>query len=343
MLTICIIKSHNSPFIDDCLESLRLNTKESYELMIFPELGSREDTLNKILAQLPGRDLVIVADDILSTKGWDKSLIANWKSNRILGFSMLYPGTNTIQDRGYRLVSTDGVISTEAIDRGLKVNDVEFFDCKGCLAVTGCFQAIPSAVSKVINKFPLEGCNRLGEFLYQILAIRNGFEVGVLGHFLEHHGKSTKQNPDIELRSESYLLEKKLWTEVAKDFNLSELVSVEIHRKIDQNLVDWFNSPGVIYGAGTITEFLGSKLDFSQHTLCSGLLEENGLEFLGKKVIYKDFVDWKNVNKIIITVEGKEGNISNDLKKLAPKAKFYALEKSKTHSLQSYGLKLIDE
>ncbi len=343
MLTICIIKSHESPFFNECLESLRLNTQEPYELKIFLEVGSRENTLNSILAELPEKDLVLVADDILFTKGWDKALITHWKSDRILGFSMFYPGSKTIQDRGYRLVSIDGIVSSEAIDRGLKVSDVEPFDYEDRTTVTGCFQAIPSAVSKVLNQFPPEGQNRLGELLYHSLALREGFEVGVLGHFLEHHGKSTKQNPDIKLRSESYLLEKELWAEVTKDFNLSELASVQIHREIGQDLVNWFNTPGLIYGAGTIAEFLGSKVNLNPHILCSGLAEEEGMILLGKNITYKDNIDWTTIKRILITVEGKEDVISKDLKKLAPKVNIHAVEIRKTERIHYYGIQLIHE
>jgi len=343
MLTICIIKSHKPLFFNECLESLRLNTQEPYELKIFLEVGSRENTLNSILAELPEKDLVLVADDILFTKGWDKALITHWKSDRILGFSMLYPGSKTIQDRGYRLVSIDGIVSSEAIDRGLKTSDVEPFDYEDRTTVTGCFQAIPSAVSKVLNQFPPEGRNRLGELLYHSLALREGFEVGVLGHFLEHHGKSTKQNPDIKLRSESYLLEKELWSEVTKDFNLSGLVSVQVHREIGQDLVNWFNTPGLVYGAGTIAEFLGSKVDLNPHVLCSGLAEEDGMELLAKKIIYKDYIDWEAVSRILITVEGKENAISRDLRKLAPQADVYAVEIRKTKCTHNFGVRSINE
>jgi len=343
MLTICIIESHKSPFINECLESLRTNTQVPYNLKIFPEMGSRESTLNSILVELPEKDLVLVADDILFTKGWDEVLTAHWKSDRILGFSMLYPGSETIQDRGYRLVSIDGIVSSEAVDRGLKASAVEPFDYEARATVTGCFQAIPSAVSKVLNQFPLEGQNRLGELLYHSLALREGFEVGVLGHFLEHHGKSTKQNPDIKLRSESYLLEKELWAGVTKDFDLSELASVQIHREIDQDLINWFNTPGLIYGAGTIAEFLGSKVDLNSYILCSGLAEENGMELLGKKVTYKDNVDWATISRILITVEGKEDVISRDLRKLAPQADIYAVEIRKTKCTHNFGIRSINE
>ena len=52
-------------------------------------------------------DLVVVADDVVFTKGWDQALLAHWQENRILGFSMTYPGGEIIQDRGYGLISID--------------------------------------------------------------------------------------------------------------------------------------------------------------------------------------------------------------------------------------------
>jgi hypothetical protein len=182
--------------------------------------------------------------------------------------------------------------------------------------MTGCFQAIPSFVSKTLNQFPLEGCNRLGELLYHSMAIQKGIEVGVVGHFLEHHAKSTKQNPNKKLSSESYLFEKKLWTQVTEDFRLNELTSIEINREIEQDLYDWLKVPSLIYGAGTITEFLGSKSNLEPHLLCSGLPEEDGMMFLGQSISHKDNIDWTTIKRVLITVEGKEDLISKDLKNL---------------------------
>mgnify|MGYP001197384957 FL=1 len=338
MLKICIIESYQSPFIENCLESLRLNTQILFDLKLFQEGESRESTLNNILSEMTGIDILVVADDILFTKGWDQALLAHWKENRILGFSMTYPGGEIIQDRGYRLVSIDGIVRSEAIDRGLKVASVTPFEYESRTSMTGCFQAIPASVSKTLNQFPLEGSNRLGELLYHSLAIKKGIEVGVVGHFLEHYAKSTKQNPNKKLSSESYLYEKDLWTQVTQDFRLDELTSVEITREIEQDLYDWFNLPGLIYGAGTITEFLAYKNDIKTHHLCSGLPEEDGMNFLGKSISHKDNIDWTNIKRVLITVEGKEELISRDLKNFSSNINIHAVKIRRTENVHYYDI-----
>ena len=338
MLKICIIESYQSPFIENCLESLRLNTQISFDLKLFQEGESREITLNNILSEMTGIDILVVADDVLFTKGWDQALLAHWKENRILGFSMTYPGGEIIQDRGYRLISIDGIVRSEAIDRGLKVASVTPFEYESRTSMTGCFQAIPASVSKSLNQFPLEGSNRLGELLYHSLAIKKGIEVGVVGHFLEHPAKSSKQNPNNKLSSESYLYEKDLWTQVTQDFRLDELTSVEITREIEQDLYDWFNLPGLIYGAGTTTEFLAYNNDIKSHHLCSGLPEEDGMKFLGKSISHKDNIDWKNIKRVLITVEGKEGLISRDLKNFSSNINIHAVKIRKTENVHYYDI-----
>lgn len=338
MLNICIIESYQSPFIDNCLESLKLNTQISFDLKIFQEDESRESTLNNILSEMAGIDILVVADDILFTKGWDQALLSHWKENRILGFSMTYPGGEIIQDRGYRLISIDGIVRSEAIDRGLKVTSVTPFEYASRTSMTGCFQAIPATVSMRLNQFPLEGSNRLGELLYHSLAIKKGIEVGVVGHFLEHHAKSTKQNPNKKMSSESYLFEKNLWTKATKDFKLDELTSIEITREIEQDLYDWFNLPGLIYGAGTITEFLDDNIDLNSHQLCSGLPEEDGMDFLGKSISHIDNIEWANIKRVLITVEGKESLISQDLKNFSSNINIHAVKIRKTERVHYYDI-----
>ena len=338
MLKICIIESYQSPYIENCLESLRLNTQMSFDLKVFQEGQSRESTLNNILIEMTGKDILVVADDVLFTKGWDKALLAHWKENRILGFSMTYPGGEIIQDRGYKLISIDGIVRSEAIDRGLKVASVNPFGYESRTSMTGCFQAIPASVSDRLNQFPLEGSNRLGELLYHSLAIKKGIEVGVVGHFLEHHAKSTKQNPNNKLSSESYLYEKDLWSKVTQDFRLDRLISDEITREIEQDLYDWFNLPGLIYGAGTIIEFLASKNDIKTHSLCSGLLEEDGMKFLGKSISHKDNIDWATIKRVLITVEGKEELISQDLKNFSSNITIHAVKIRRTKSVHYYDI-----
>jgi hypothetical protein len=342
MITICVIESHQSPYIKSCLESLRFHTRSSYEVRIFHEENSREATLNTILAELSGRDLIVVADDIVFTEGWDRAMQGHWDENRVLGFSMLYPGSKTIQDRGYRLISFEGEVSTEAIDRGQFFDSVEDFDYKPRTAITGCFQAIPGTVSKIINKFPLDGANRWGELLFQVTVARRGFEVGVLGHFLEHHGKSTKQNKDIDLRSESYLIEKQSWSYLVAKYRLDDFSSSDIKRQIDHRLRAFLQETCLLYGAGTTAEYLGGQCGFESHQICSGLHEEKGREFLGKKIDYLNDIDWEAVNRILITVEGKQKEIAKSIRGMHPKAKIYMVVIQKSQNIHEYGISTVD-
>ena len=73
-----------------------------------------------------------------------------------------------------------------------------------------------------------------------------------------------------DLASESYLKEKSIWQDAVIQFNLNDFVEERISREIDQNIIDWLKEPCVIYGAGTITEFIGSKLGLESHIICSG-------------------------------------------------------------------------
>ncbi len=343
MLTICIIEGHNSKHLEKCKESISKNTSSIYRLEVFKEKDTRELTLNTILSALPDKDLIIAADDIVFTRDWDKALNDQWNDNRIIGFSMLYPETNIIQNRGYRLISIDDNVSSDALDNRLKKDDVVNFDYRNCQTITGCFQAIPSKVIKEIPEFPLEGRNRLGELLYHSIAIRKGFEVGVLGHYLEHHAISTKNNPNHDLASESYLKEKSIWQDAVIQFNLNDFVEERISREIDQNIIDWLKEPCVIYGAGTITEFIGSKLGLESHIICSGLKEEEGLMICNQKIRFKRNVNWSNFKRVLIAVNGREKIISEDILQLAPHIKICAVNTNKSKSLSRYELVNINE
>lgn len=343
MLTICIIEGHNSEHLGKCIESISKNTTSIYSLEFFKEEDTREHTLNTILSSMPDRDIIIAADDIVFTRDWDKALNEHWNDNRIIGFSMLYPETNIIQNRGYRLISIEDDVSSDALDNGLDKDDVVNFHYRNCQTITGCFQAIPSKIIKEIPKFPLEGRNRLGELLYHSIAIRKGFEVGVLGHYLEHHAISTKNNPNHELASESYLREKSIWQDAAIQFKLNEFVEERISREIDQNIIDWLKKPCVIYGAGSITEYIGSKLDLESHIICSGLNEEEGLVICNHEIKFKRNVNWSNFERVLIAVNGREKIISEDILELAPHIKIAAVTTNKSKSLSRYELVNINE
>jgi hypothetical protein len=342
-MEIHIIKSVDSPFINDCLSSLQLNTEIPYSLYVSDERRSREETLNSILEKSKGVDIIVAADDVVFTCGWDRKLFEYWSGNRLIGFSMVDPKTNLIQNRGYQLVSIDGVVFTDALDCGKSTKSIKSFEYQPCTTVTGCFQAIPKEITQSLREFPLEGRNRWGELLFHIQAQRFGFEVGVLGHLLKHHGKSTKQNNNIELSSESYFFEKKHWQFLAKKYGMSDFVRLRIKRRLECTLRKWLEMPCLIYGAGTITEFLGNHLSFAPHIICSGLKEESGKEINRKKVKYIEEIDFRSIKRALITVSGRYAEIAKVIRQKAPNLPIFRVQIEKQKDTYLYSLATCEE
>ncbi|HEY4521723.1 MAG TPA: hypothetical protein VJH05_01120 [Candidatus Paceibacterota bacterium] len=301
------------------MKTFIIDTNQGFSLdlnaHVVKELNSREETLNFILKNSAGEDVLIFGDDIILTPGWFLALENNKEKGDIIGFSSLYPDKDIIQDAGYDLAEIDGKISLFAQNRGKKLEEVLNFEARECDALNGCAMFIKKEVIEKIPTFSVEGKNRWGEFLYTNEAKKRGFKVCVLGHFLRHHGKGTKNNTDKSLSSESYMLEQGMWGEIVKKYIDSACVKIHLKKVLSENLKNFFsgNKKILIYGAGTVSEFiyneLKNKIDFSGVDFCSGFPEEKGKIFCGKEIrFYKD-ADFSKYEVVLISVLGKEKEI----------------------------------
>ena len=136
----------------------------------------------------------------------------------IIGFSNLYPNTNIVQDTGYKLKLINKNITNEPQQRGLTTESYKAFGSSRCDSVMGCAMFIKKEVINSVKEFKLDGLNRWGELIFCYQAIKMGYKVTVVDHFLFHHGKSTKVNPNKNMSSESYAFEKKYWDAIVKKY-----------------------------------------------------------------------------------------------------------------------------
>ncbi len=292
-MNLVIINSGQKKFLRECLISL-LNTSETinFDVHIVKEKEYREATLNAVLQEYGNDDILIFGDDIIFTKGWFEFLTRNKDKGDIIGFSMLYPGTDIIQDTGYDLAKIDDEIILKPENRGKQRNEIEKFNFRECDSINGCALFIKKRVIEKIPKAPLEGMNRWGEILYMNEAKKQGFKVIVLGHYLYHYGKSTKINPNKLLSSESYLLEKKLWKNIVDRYIDKKQIKIQFKKVLSDELKNTLlaNKKILFYGAGTVSEFIYEKLkqdlDLRFIDFCSGLLEEKGKNFCNKKLSF---------------------------------------------------------
>lgn len=315
-MNLAIINSGQKDLLQKCVGSL-IDTVEAieFDIHIIKEKEYREVTLNTIFKRYGYEDLLIFGDDIIFAEGWLEFLMTNRDKGDIIGFSMLYPGTNKVQDTGYDLVSIDNEVSLKPQNRGKKVDNIEKFILRECDSLNGCALYIKKSVIDEIPAVSLEGMNRWGEFLYINEAKKKGFKIVVLGHYLYHYGKSTKVNPDKLLSSESYLLEKNIWKSIVDKYIDKYQIKINIKKVLSDELKNIILSTKRIlfYGAGTVSEFiyekLHSKIDLKSVDFCSGLQEEEGKDFYNKKIIFYENIQFKNYDIVIITVFQKEREI----------------------------------
>lgn len=334
-MNLLIINSGQKEFLQKCISSL-INTLENIEcdINIIKEKDYREVTLNIILKKYGYEDLLIFGDDIIFTEGWFEFLMGNKNNGDIIGFSMLYPETDKIQDTGYDLVSIDNKISLRPQNRGEKVDDIEKYVFRECDSVNGCAMYIKKNVIDKISKVPVDGINRWGEFLYMNEAWKAGFKVIVLGHYLYHYGKSTKISQNKLLSSESYLLERDIWNKIVNKYIDINQIKIHFKKVLSNKLKDILlsNRKILFYGAGTVSEFICEKLhdelDLGLMDFCSGLHEEEGKGFCGKKILFYKNVPFKDYEIIIITVFQKEHKIFKIIKNYIGKQKIYYITQS---------------
>lgn len=290
-MKVVVLSALGNAAAQRCIGSLlETAASDDFDLFVVRERGFREQTLNAALS-LRGidDDVLFVGDDIEFTHGWYEALAKNYDKADILGMSMLYPGTTRVQDRGYDLLRIDNRVILEAKDRGLKKDTMKTFGVRGCDALCGCFMLIKKEVFKAVGGFSEDGQNRYGEFIFMCQARKHGFKTAVVDHFLYHGGKSTKSNADKNLSSISYQTERGIWKSVVEKYVDDSFIARSYNCVISESLADRLSKAKdiLLYGAGTVSEYLLKYLDGKRVTICSGLPEEQGTLFHGYSV--KDY------------------------------------------------------
>ena len=332
-MNLIVINSDQKDLLQKCINSL-IETVEpiDFDIYIIKEEEYREVTLNAVLKRYGYEDLLIFGDDIIFTKGWFEFLMANRSKGDIIGFSMLYPETDKVQDTGYDLVSIDNEISLKPQNRGKKVSDLDKFDFRECDSVNGCALYIKKEVISKIPKISLDGMNRWGEFIYMNKAKKLGYKIIVLEHYLYHYGKSTKINPNKILSSESYLLERRIWSKIVDKYIDKNQIKIHFQKALSKKLRNTLlsNKKILFYGAGTVSEFIYNKLknnlDLNNVDFCSGLIEEKGKLFCNKRILFYKKIQFKNYDIILITVYQKEQKIFNLIKGYIEKQEIYYIK-----------------
>lgn len=306
-MNIIIINSLGNDYLRDCINSLLTTTDKKFPINIVLEKDSREETLNQAIHQFRGDDLFIVADDIIFTPGWYEALEKNLENAEIIGFQMLYPKTDIVQDNGYDLISIDGTPTSMSPHKDLSKRKVAL-QTRYCDAVCGCCMFIKQEVFAEVPWFDKDGANRWGEMLFCLRAKDAGFRILVADHYLYHHGKSTKKDGDF-----SFSYEKVLWKHIVAKYLASRKLS---EYTSDVSLViEFINNKSykpLIYGAGSVMELVNLKGTIAAD-ICSGLIQEKGRIFWGTKIMHLDEVNFKDYDNILITVVGAEEAIATDL------------------------------
>ncbi len=294
-MKIAILSALGNEVLKRCLCSLlETYSKGDHDIFIVRERESREETLNAAL-EITGRheDILFVGDDIIFTPGWHEIMMEYYDVADIIGFSTLYPETNNVQDNGYDLIRVDDRITLEAKNRGRSKSEIEPFGYRMCDGLCGCFMLVKKNVFNLVPSFSKDGQNRWGEFIFTHLAKRKKARVAVLQHYVYHGGISTKSNPDKRLSSISYKLEREIWESILGKYVDSNTVSMKYRQELSDTLSNSLNKSEdiLLYGAGTVSEFLLKQLEGKAVTICSGLPEEQGIEFNGYTVLdYSDAI-----------------------------------------------------
>lgn len=286
-MKIVILSSLGNEIAQRCIVSLLENAPATdFDLHLIREKGFREQTLNYALEQIgTDDDTLFVGDDILFTPGWYTALMNHLDKADILGMTMLYPHSSEIQDRGYDLIGQEGKPLLVPKDRRMEKDSLKPFGFRLCDAVCGCFLYIKAEVFTHVNTFSEEGVNRWGEFIFIAQARKAGFKCGVIEHYLQHGGISTKNNPDKNLGSASYLVEHGWWKDIVRNYVDPQWVKSAPENKLGESLIQILSrrsTRGLFYGAGTVAEFILESMGENLATeieFCSGLTEEVGMVF----------------------------------------------------------------
>jgi GT2 family glycosyltransferase len=314
-LNLCIIDTGQPVYLEQCLISLKETTSpENYVLTMVHELETREETLNSILIGSEGEDTFIVADDIIFTSGWLEQLMGNRTCGDIIGFSMLSPGDDRVHNNGYELVLQDDNVQFRAINAGQELASMSQFDYAECDAVTGCAMFLKKTLLENCPIFPPDGMNRWGENIFMHQAKNMGYKVVVLGHYLIHHGKSTKNNTQLELRTESYSFEKEMWAKLSQKYINREAVKGIYKTQFSSSIKELLDTTKTIllYGAGSVSQKIIEEYKLQSRTnltICSGLIEEEDLTFNGFNVKHYSHLDPSDYDLCLITIVGRHDTI----------------------------------
>ena len=110
----------------------------------------------------------------------------------------------------------------------------------------------------------------------------------------------------------SWLVERKLWKNVVKEYLLHVKPKITIQTKVSKKIISLIGEANqcLIYGAGTVADIILSSINkFENIDLCSGLPEEVGLQLNG--LIIKNIKEIKasSYEIIIISAIGYEEKI----------------------------------
>jgi hypothetical protein len=312
---IFFIKTLPDNFLKKTLETINLNTtvfKKTPQYYVIDERETREKSLNEIISiRDKKKDVFIVADDILFIDGWYNALKKNYLNGDIIGFSMIDVKSGLLQDFGYDFIYIDDTLSYEGLYKYRDPKSLKLPEYRICDSVTGCAMFIKSHVFNVVPEFPLEGANRWGELIFSHLAAQNNLKTIVLSTHLYHHAISTKQTGSITKSSLSWLVEREQWQQVASNYLKNTKPVVSYKSIIDDDFRDLLEQSKtiLIYGCGVNSDVILRNLTLKHWQICSGLPEEIGQVFRGKKVLDVKKINVDDYSCILITPIGYDKNI----------------------------------
>lgn len=309
-MNIAIINSLGKKKFLQCFNSLK-NTIDikKHKIHRFTEKKTRGHTLNAVVKKIgTKKDILIVADDIQFTPGWYQKLKRNEHKAEMWGASMLYPGTNKIQDNGYELVKMNQDTFLRPLKRGKKFKKKPSQEWKYVDCTCGCFLYLNKKTFKFQSKFyPNYGMNRWDELTFILKAKSKGLKLAVLNHYLYHEGTSTKNNKNKKLSSISYQIEKKLWKKLENKFIEKKKIKKKIKINFNDNILRIVNNKKnnvLFYGAGIFSENLISSNSIKNNNISftSSLKEEIGNKLQKKfKILKFNKLKFKKYNTVIIT------------------------------------------
>ena len=270
---------------------------------LIAERETREHTLNCILDRRnKNRDLLVIADDIQFQSGWFESLMEHKSQGDVIGFSMVTPNGRTILDYGYDFIQIDGRLSTNGLHKHEPVAERKYCGYRSCDAICGCAMFIKKGVLNKGIRFDEAGQNRWGEFIFCHEAKSAGFRVIVLASQLKHGAVSTKKKKDPQKSSPSWLIERQMWLRLVQTHFSRATAKQDLTRKIGPELKRLLNEQPkiLIYGCGTVADFVLEKTSPKKFDICSGLPEEQGAT-LQKKTI-KSVQDCREENYEIVLI-----------------------------------------